>query len=104
MISVGMLEDADVIQSGDLVRQLALTYEGQSDYLATNSTYGGGRINRLGWMTVDEFTPYWIGKTVGEFRKRMHNPKRHWIEVTDYEFIRGPVPATHLEDYVENRS
>lgn len=88
MKTVGILEPSDRIEAGDLVRQLALSYEGQSDYLATNATYGGGRINRLGWIAVGEFCPAWIGKTVGEFNRALR---------ASHEFVRGPVPKAHLE-------
>lgn len=79
------------IRAGDWVRQLNLSYEGQSDYLATNSTYGGSRINRLGWMRADEVCPGWVGKSVVEFGKAM---KEIGLR---YEFVRGAVPATHVE-------
>lgn len=97
MISVSILEDIDVIQSTDYVRQLSLTFEGQSDYLATTATYGGGAINRLGWIPAKYFCPFWVGKTVKEFRSRMEATGRHSSEVCDYEFIRGDIPKSHLE-------
>lgn len=98
MIAVHILERADVIQSTDFVRQLSLTYEGQSDYLAANATYGGGRINRLGWIPAKEVCPFWVGKTVGEFNDAMAGfLGRHESEVAAYEFIRGPIPSSHWE-------
>lgn len=71
MITVYMLENNDVIQATDFVRQLRLTYEGQSDYLVTTSAYGGTRINRTGWMRAEEVCPYWVGKKVDAFNKGM---------------------------------
>jgi hypothetical protein len=98
MISVQILEDDDVILADDLVRQLSLTYTGQSDYLATTATYGGGPINRLGWIRADVVCPFWVGKAVGKFRKAMLGRDRHACEISNYEFVRGPVPKSHMED------
>lgn len=97
MITVYMLENNDVIQATDFVRQLRLTYEGQSDYLVTTSAYGGTRINRTGWMRAEEVCPYWVGKKVGAFNKGMDFNHRHMSEVSAYEFIRGDVPQSHWE-------
>lgn len=97
MITVYMLENNDVIQATDFVRQLRLTYTGQSDYLETTSTYGGSRINRTGWMRAEEVCPYWVGKKVGAFNKGMDFNHRHMSEVSAYEFIRGDVPQSHWE-------
>jgi hypothetical protein len=91
MITIQMLEDQDVIQADDLVRQLSLMYEGQSDYLMTTSTYGGGPINRLKWVQAKYNCPFWVGKTVGTFNEKMERFG------SGYEFIRGVVPAAHLE-------
>ncbi len=96
-INVKLLEDDDVIQSGDWGRQLSLTFTGQSDYLATISTYGGSRINRLRWMLAKEICPAWIGKTVAEFNKAMNPDYRHAVENSMYEFVRGEIPRRHQE-------
>lgn len=97
MIAVGILEDHDTIDADDCVRQLSLIFTGQSDYLATTSTYGGSPINRLGWIRADTFCPFWVGKKVGDFRRAMLGRDRHATEVSDYEFVRGPVPKLHME-------
>lgn len=97
MITLHMLEDTDVIEATDWVRQLSLTYQGQSDTLMTTSTYGGSRINRLGWMLAAEVCPAFVGKTAGEFNRGMDFKHRHQVEVTQYEFIRGAVPVSHHE-------
>jgi hypothetical protein len=97
MITIQMLEDADTIEATDYVRQLSLTFNGQSDTLETTSTYGGSRTNRLGWMLAAEVCPAFVGKTVGEFNRGMDFKHRHYIEVSQYEFIRGNVPITHHE-------
>ncbi len=97
MINIGLLEDQDVIKAEDLVRQLSLIYDGQSDYLATNATYGGSPMNRLGWIPAKMFCPAWVGKKVSEFRKAMMGRDRHEVEMSDYEFVRGEVPKNHLE-------
>ena len=92
-----MLEESDTIEATDWVRQLSLTYTGQSDYLETTSIYGGGRINRTGWMTAAEVCPYWVGRTVGEFNEGADFKHRHQSEVSAYEFIRGDIPVSHVE-------
>ena len=97
LIQINLLEDSDVIRPNDWVRQLQLTFTGQSDYLATNSTYGGSPINRVGWIPARYTCPYWVGKTVGEFRNKMLGLDRHAVEMTDYEFARGDIPKHHLE-------
>jgi len=97
MISVSILENQDIIQEDDCVRQLSIVYDGQSDYLATNATYGGSPINRLGWLPAKFVCPAWVGKTVGEFRKTMLGRNRHAVEMSDYEFVRGKVPTSHYE-------
>jgi hypothetical protein len=85
---IKILEDNDIIQADDLVRQLEILQEGQSDYIARNATYGGSPVNRLGWIPAKYLTPYWVGKTV----KAFHN----MVELR-HEFIRGKVPLQHLE-------
>lgn len=97
MITVQILENEDVIKKGDFVRQLQLHYEGQSDYLATVSTYGGRRINRLGWIPVTEYCPAWIGKTVEELSLATTKGNADLKRYAIYEFIRGEVPKRHLE-------
>lgn len=97
MITIQLLEDNDVIQADDLVRQLSLMYSGQSDYLETISTYGGGPVNRLGWIPAKYTCPFWVGKTVGEFTQRMGRFG------SDYEFVRGKVPNTHLEKLTKSQ-
>lgn len=94
MINLKMLEAQDVIEADDFARQLGLDYVGQSDYIETTSPYGGGRINRLGWIKASEVCPHWVGKTVGEFNKglgKLHN------QYHPYEFIRGAIPESHQE-------
>lgn len=91
-----LLEDEDLIEASDYVRQLDLLYTGQSDYLATRSTYGGSPINHLKWIEVSRSCPAWVGKTVGEFRNVMLDTWRPHQEVPDYEFIRGTLPADHI--------
>ena len=97
MIALQLLEDLDTIEATDNVRQLSLVYAGQSDYLATNATYGGSPINRLGWMPARYVCPAWVGKTVGEFREAMLGRDRHAVEIANYEFVRGNVPLSHCE-------
>lgn len=97
MITIHMLEDTDIIEATDWVRQLSLTYDGQSDTLLTTGTYGGTRINRLGWMLAAEVCPAWIGNTVGEFNTGMDFKHRHMTEVSQYEFVRGAIPKSHQE-------
>lgn len=97
MITIQMLEDQDVIQADDLVRQLSLMYEGQSDYLMTTSTYGGGAINRLKWIPAKYNCPFWVGKTVGTFNEKMERFG------SGYEFIRGAVPSDHLERLTDSQ-
>lgn len=97
MISVSILENQDIIQEDDCVRQLSLVYTGQSDYLATNATYGGSPMNRLGWLPAKFVCPAWVGKSVGEFRKTMLGRDRHAVEMSNYEFVRGQVPTSHYE-------
>ena len=91
-----LLDDSDIIQAGDYVRQLELFYEGQSDYLATTSTYGGSPINRLRWIEVERSCPAWIGKTVGEFRGKMLEMERPHQPMPDHEFVRGDLPTNHV--------
>lgn len=103
MITVQILEDEDRILKEDFVRQLSLTFEGQSDYLATSSTYGGSAVNRLGWVPAKYHCPAWVGKTVGEFRKAVLKLGRHSTETCNYEFIRGKIPANHLEKLTKSQ-
>lgn len=97
MIDLQMLEADDVIQATDFVRQLNLTFPGQSDDLETTSMYGGGRINRVGWMLAAEVCPYFVGKTLGELNRGVNFKHRHMTEVTQYEIIRGAIPYDHWE-------
>jgi len=97
MISVNILENNDVIQDDDWVRQLNLIYDGQSDTLATNGTYSGMPMNRTRWIPARVFCPAWIGKLVGDFREAMMTFDRHESETSDYEFVRGNVPSHHQE-------
>lgn len=94
--SVLLLEDEDVIEAGDYVRQLSLIYTGQSDHLATTTTYGGFPINHLEWIEAHRAYPAWVGKTVGEIRKQVLDMWKPHQEVSDYEFIRGPIPESHI--------
>jgi hypothetical protein len=95
MIKIEILENKDVIKSGDFVRQLALQYDGQSDYLPTTNTYSGDRMNRLGWITVDEFMPAFIGKRLKDYYLReWHYPP------LQLEIVRGCIPRNHLEDNI----
>jgi hypothetical protein len=98
-ISVQILEPDDVLKKDDHVRQLFQTFEGQSDYLATISTYGGGRINRLGWMKAEEVCPFWVGKPIKEFLNALYGMQSglYTKNRVPYEFIRGPVPQLHWE-------
>lgn len=82
---IDLLDKDDVIQPNDYVRQLNLSYNGQSDYLQTTSTYGGCPINRLKWIPAKYMCPAYVGKTVKEFNNGQ------------FEFIRGKVPEEHLE-------
>ena len=97
MITVQLLEGPDEIQASDWVRQLSLIFTGQSDYLATENTYSGRAMNRLGWMRAGYVCPAWIGKTVADFNKAMNPKHRHAVETSAYEFIRGEIPAQHRE-------
>lgn len=95
-VPILLLEDADVIQSTDYVRQLELLFEGQSDHISTTSTYGGGPLNHLTWIEVHRWCPAWVGRTVGEFRARMASMERPHQQVPGYEFVRGVVPTAHI--------
>ena len=102
MISVNILENHDVIQDDDWVRQLSLIYEGQSDALATNGTYSGMPMNRTKWIPARVCCPAWIGESVGNFRECMLGFDRHESEISDFEFVRGNVPAHHQEPLTEH--
>lgn len=100
MIATAILEGCDIVEAEDYVRQLSLIFTGQSDYLETTSTYGGGAVNRLGWIKVKHFCPAWVGKTVDEFHDALvvsRTSKRHEVEMCYYEFIRGEIPRSHEE-------
>jgi len=94
--TVQILDGNDIIEPTDYARQLSLTWEGQSDYLQQNTTYGNSPINRLGWLPVTVTCPCWIGKTVKDFSDAMDK-----FYATAYkepfEFIRGELPNRHLE-------
>ena len=95
MIQIQLLEMTDKIKADDWVRPLKLEYNGQSDNLHTTSTYGGSRINRLGWIKASEYMPYWVGKTLKQF----YNTK--WLyPPPQLEIVRGPIPFHHQEDGV----
>jgi len=97
MIKLSLLEDTDTILATDYVRQLDLEYVGQSDTLFTQSTYSGIPINHLRWLEVSRAgMDFWIGKSVGEFRERMLAMEKQHQPVSDYEFIRGNVPQSHV--------
>ena len=95
MIQLQLLELTDIIQADDWVRPLKLIYDGQSDYLQTSSTYGGCRINRLGWIKASEYIPYWVGKTL----KQYYNKKWSYPP-PQLEIVRGQIPFHHQEDGV----
>lgn len=97
MITVNILEAEDVILPTDYVRQLTLLYNGQSDYVETTSCYGGGRINRMGWIRADEAVPAWCGSTVGTITSRLAELAGGTRNGVLYEFVRGSVPSAHLE-------
>ena len=71
MFTVSILEDDDIITEDCFVRPLQFTQEGWSDYIATIATYGGAPINRLTWTPVVRTHPFWVGKTVGAYRKHL---------------------------------
>jgi hypothetical protein len=95
MRNIQILENNDVIKSGDWVRPLALQYSGQSDTLLTTNTYSGRRMNRLGWITVDEYMPFFVGKTLRDFYK-----KKGYYPSEQLEIVRGDIPEHHKEDNV----
>ena len=90
MIQISLLEDTDTIQENDYVRQLQLFYNGQSDCLQTTSCYGGGPMNRLGWIKAKYFCPYWVGKKVKNFVDGID-------KFYSVEFIRGDIPKESIE-------
>lgn len=96
MIPVNILEPTDIIQSTDWVRQLSLTYEGQSDYLQTTSTYAGTPINRLGWLLAKDVCPAFVGRSVSDFFSAI---KKFYLtsDKHSYEFLRGDIPNRHKE-------
>ena len=93
MIQINILEDMDTIEENDYARQLHLFYSGQSDYLQTTNCYGGGPINRLGWIKAKYFCPFWVGKKVKDFVEGMD---KFYVE-NSIEFIRGNIPKQHVE-------
>lgn len=97
MITIQLLESGDIITADCFVRQLSLTFDGQSDYLITKGGYSGAPMNRLGWIHASEFCPAWVGKTVGEFNKAMNPVHRHATEKCKYEFVVGDLPHSHIE-------
>jgi len=97
VLDIQLLEESDTIRATDWIRQLSLIYTGQSDYLATSNTYGGSPMNRLGWIRVDHYCPFWVGKTVGEYNHAMEGKDRHAVEKCQFEFIRGMIPKSHME-------
>ena len=96
MIQIGLLEDQDVIEGFDFMRQLDLLYEGQSDHLPTKSTYGGSPINHMEWLEVHRACPAWIGMTVGEIRQWSLGMNKQHQRFPDYEFVRGNIPRSHI--------
>jgi hypothetical protein len=90
MIQINLLEDTDVIQENDYVRQLQLFYNGQSDYVQTTSSYGGRPINRLGWIKAKYFCPHWVGEKVKDFVDGVS-------KFYNVEFIRGDISKEHIE-------
>ena len=95
-VTVQILGSTDIIRSTDYVRQLSLTYDGQSDTVEQSATYGGAPINRLGWIPVAVSCPAWSGKTVQEFYDavdRFYATRNK----NSFEFIRGNIPLRHLE-------
>lgn len=88
MKHVSILEDQDIIRAGDHVRQLDILFShSQADTFMHESSYGS-RINRMKWLDVQEYMPYWVGKTLGQF----HAGSQHMVEV-----IRGEIPVEHRE-------
>lgn len=88
MKQVLILEDQDVIHKDDCVRQLdILLSHSQADNILQESSYGS-RINRMKWLSAQEYMPYWVGKTVGQFRAGSK---------IGVEIIRGDVPVAHKE-------
>jgi len=69
------VQSHEVIKSGDLIRRTT-AYQG-SDY------YDGHADSKTNWMLVDEFAPYWVGKTIMALCKKIHEPD------TNYEVIRN---------------
>lgn len=97
MIPIFILEDTDVILETDFVRQLSLEYVGQSDTLLEHNPYSGMPINYLPWLEVKRAgMPFFIGKTVGEYRKAMLGLEKQHQPVSNYEFARGNIPKSHI--------
>lgn len=97
MIQVAILEDEDTILGTDFVRQLKLEYVGQSDVLLLENNYSRKPINYLTWLEVSRAgMDYWVGRTVGEFRSGMLAMEKQHQPVSDYEFIRGEIPKSHI--------
>ena len=94
MLNVQILEPHDVMMADDLVRQLAVVFDGQSDGFMETSTYGGYRINRMGWIKVSEMLPAWVGRTMDDYNSS------GVTRLGQFEVIRGDVPDGHMEDDV----
>lgn len=94
MKQIFILETNDEIEATDWVRQLEVEW-GHSDSLQTNSTYGGTPINRMGWIPVKWIMPYWVGSTVGDYLDAVK---------LKYEFARGDLPQSHLEELTDKET
>lgn len=91
-----ILFEEDVIEAGDFVRPLDLTFDGQSDYLHTTNTYSGRPENHTRWVAIERLgMQRWIGKRVGDLNKVMDDLETPHQWTSRYEFARGAMPDFH---------
>lgn len=97
MFKVFILEDCDTITNECFVRPLQLTREGLSDYVPSTSVYGGGPINRLTWTPVTRTHPFWVGKTVGDYRKHKLSGSEIFCKGKLPKFMITPLTESEFE-------
>ncbi len=91
MISVSILEPADIVQKTDWCRPLRLVTMsgGMSDYYSIESI-GGNPENNVRWCRVNQVLgEMWYGKTAKEINASFDR------FFGGYEFMRGDVPKSH---------
>lgn len=88
MITIQLLEAADVFYADDWCRPLALCTMsgGHSDSMSYKNMYSGRPENNVEWVRVKHVigSPWW-GTTVGKYTKACGK----------YEFVRGNLPRSH---------